>query len=78
MKALREAGCEVLGIVAIFSYDLPILTAQLQEAKVEATALSNYDALIGVAITRGVIAKETEQKLLAFRSNPQDPSWMEQ
>ena len=78
VKALREAGCEVLGIVAIFSYDLPILTAQLQEAKVEATALSNYDALIGVAITRGVIAKETEQKLLAFRSNPQDPSWMEQ
>lgn len=77
VKALRAAGCEVLGIVAIFSYDLPILKEQLQEANVEATALSNYDALIDVAIERGVIAKETQQKLLAFSSNPQDPSWME-
>lgn len=77
VKALREAGCEILGIVAIFSYDLPILAKQLQEAKVNATALSNYDALIEVAISRGVIAKETEQKLLTFRAKPEDPSWME-
>lgn len=76
VKALREAGCEVLGIVAIFSYDLPILATQLKEADVEATALSNYDALIEVAIERGIIAKETERKLLAFRANPQDSSWM--
>lgn len=78
VKALREAGCEVLGIVSIFSYDLPILATQLKEADVEATALSNYDALIEVAIEHGIVAKETEQKLLAFRSNPQDPSWMKE
>ena len=77
VKALREAGCEVLGIVAIFSYDLPILREQLKAAKVEATALSNYDTLIQVAISRGIVARETEEKLFAFRANPQDPAWME-
>ena len=77
VKALREAGCEVLGIVAIFSYDLPILREQLKAAKVEATALSNYDTLIQVAISCGIVARETEEKLFAFRANPQDPAWME-
>ncbi len=77
VNALREAEVEVLGIVSIFTYGLAKGIERLKEANVENTSLSNYDALVEVAVESGYIKESDVKKLQAFRANPSDSGWME-
>jgi orotate phosphoribosyltransferase len=75
VKALREAGCEVLGIAAIFTYELEASIKALQEANIEAHAITTFSSLAQVAAEEGAINKEDLSKLEQWRQNPQDESW---
>lgn len=76
VNALREAGCEVLGIMAIFTYELEVAKQALANIETKAHALTNFSSLAEVAASRGIISPEDLQKLEKWRSNPQDESWM--
>ncbi len=76
VEALREAGAEVLGIVSIFTYGMKKGIQRLAEAKVENFSLSNLDALVEVAACQGYIAPEWKERILKFRDNPSDESWI--
>ncbi len=76
VEALREAGVQVLGIVSIFTYGMQKGLDRLAEAKVKNVSLSNFDALCGVAASLGYIQPEQVDKLIRFRNNPSDESWM--
>jgi orotate phosphoribosyltransferase len=76
VKALREAGCNVLGIISIFSYQLPILEENLFANNIEAFSLCNYTSLLEVAISDGYIEQKELEKLTAWRKNPSSIDWM--
>ncbi len=76
VNALREAGAEVLGIASIFTYGMKKGLDRLATANVTNYSLSNLDALVDAAVEEGYIAKEDKAKLLQFRDNPSDESWM--
>lgn len=76
VEALREAGAEVLGIVSIFTYGMKKGLDRLAEAGVTNYSLSNLDALVDVAVEQGRIAPEWKQRILKFRDNPSDESWI--
>ena len=75
--ALREAGCEVLGVVSIFTYELESGREKLANANIKNYSLSNYSSLIEVAREKGYIAESDMEKLKKWRSNPGETSWME-
>lgn len=75
VKVLRDAGCEVLGIVSIFTYGMQKGLDRLSENNVKNISLSNLDALVEVAAENGYIESSDIKKILTFRSNPSDPSW---
>lgn len=77
VNALREAGAEVLGIVSIFTYGMKKGVERLAEAGVVNHSLSNLDALVDVAVEEGYIAPEWKERILKFRNNPSDESWIE-
>ena len=77
VNILREAGCNVLGIASIFTYNLKKGIDRLQEANIENHSLSNFEVLAKVAAELNYIAKEDLNKVLKFQKNPSDPSWME-
>jgi orotate phosphoribosyltransferase len=76
VAALREAGADVLGIVSIFTYGMKKSVTRLAEAKVENHSLLALDDLLPVAVETGYIKPEDEAKILAFRDDPSDESWM--
>ena len=76
VDALREAGADVLGIVSIFTYGMKRGVERIAEAKTENYSLSNLDALVEVAAEEGYIAPEWKERILAFRNNPSDESWI--
>ena len=76
VEALREAGAEVLGIVSIFTYGMKKGLDRMAEAGIENHSLSDLDTLVKVAVEEGYIKEEDEMKLLKFRVNPSDESWM--
>lgn len=76
VDALREAGAEVLGIVSIFTYGMKKGLERLAQAGVTNYSLSNLDALVGVAVEDGRIAAEWKERILKFRDNPSDESWI--
>ena len=76
VDTLREAGCEVLGIVSIFTYDMKKGLDRLAEAQVKNVSLCNLDVLVQVAADTGYIQLSDVAKLLSFRDNPADESWM--
>ena len=76
VEALRQAGAEVLGIVSIFTYGMKKGLDRLKEANIENTSLCNLDALLKVAVESGYIRRDDEAKILAFRDNPSDESWI--
>ncbi|MCI8587350.1 MAG: orotate phosphoribosyltransferase [Clostridia bacterium] len=76
VNALRDAGAEVLGIVSIFTYNMEKSKIKLSEANVKNISLSNFDALVEVAAEEGYISKDAIEKLIAFRENPSDESWI--
>ncbi len=76
VDALREAGAEVLGIVSIFTYGMQKGLDRLKDANVKNISLSNLDTLAQVAAEEGYISKDDVDRLIAFRNNPSDESWM--
>jgi len=70
-KALEEEGIEVLGIAAIFTYEL-----DLADTTYPVYTLSNYSALIDVCLNKSIITEDDLEKLKKWRSNPKDESWM--
>ena len=74
--ALREAGAEVLGIVSIFTYGMKKGLDKLEENNVINYSLSNLDALVEVASETGYIKEEDKARILKFRDNPSDESWI--
>ena len=76
VDALREAGAEVLGIVSIFTYGIQKGIDRLAEANVRNVSLTNLDVLSEVAAQEGYIKSEDVGKLIAFRDNPSDESWI--
>jgi len=76
VEALREAGAEVLGVVSIFTYGMKKGLNRLKEANVKNTSLTNFDAVVQVAAEKGYIPNEDIKRLIAFRDNPSDESWI--
>ena len=76
VEALREAGAEVLGIVSIFTYGMSRGLERIAEANTVNYSLSNLDALVEVAAEEGYTAAEWKQRILNFRDNPSDESWI--
>ncbi len=76
VEALREAGAKVLGIVSIFTYGMQKGLDRIAEAKTENHSLCNLDVLVDVAVKEGRIAPQWKDRILAFRDNPSDESWI--
>ena len=76
VEALREAGADVLGIVSIFTYGMKKGLERIAAARTENHSLCNLDALVEVAVEEGRIAPEWKNRILAFRDNPSDESWI--
>ena len=76
VEALREAGAEVLGIASIFTYGMQKGLDRLAAAGVKNVSLSNFDVLVQVAAEKGYIRSEQVERLIRFRNNPSDESWM--
>jgi len=76
VNVLREAGAEVLGVVSIFTYGMQKGLDRLKEANVKNTSLTNFDVIAKVAAEEGYIQHEDVEKLIKFRNNPSDESWI--
>ncbi|MBQ0122307.1 MAG: orotate phosphoribosyltransferase [Bacteroidales bacterium] len=76
VEALREEGAEVLGIVSIFTYGMKKGLERIAAAGTVNYSLSNLDALVEVAAEKGYIASEWKERIIAFRNNPSDESWI--
>lgn len=76
VEALQDAGCIVLGVVAIFTYLLPASEQLFQEINTDLKTLSNYDVLIDVALENNYIKENDLEKLKAWKKNPKDESWV--
>ena len=76
VEALREAGADVLGIVSIFTYGMKKGLERLASAQTENHSLCNLDTLVEVAAEEGRIAPEWKARILSFRDNPSDESWI--
>ena len=76
VETLREAGAEVIGIVSIFTYGMKKAQDRLSEAGVRNISLSNLDTLASVAAEAGYIKPEDVERLIKFRNNPSDESWI--
>ena len=76
VDALREAGAEVLGIVSIFTYGMKKGLERLANANVKNISLTNFDVIAEVAAEEGYIKPEDVQRLIKFRNNPSDESWI--
>lgn len=77
VEVLRAAGAKVLGIVSIFTYGMRKGLQRLADAGVENTSLTNFDCIAEVAAQQNYIQPADVQRLLAFRDNPSDESWMQ-
>ena len=76
VEVLRAAGAEVLGVVSIFTYGMKKGVERLAAADVKNISLTNLDAVAAEAAEQGYIRPEDVQKLLKFRDDPSDESWI--
>ena len=76
VEALREAGAEVLGVVSIFTYGMKKGIERMAAAGVKNVSLSNLDTIAQVGAEEGYISQEDVARLLKFRDNPSDESWI--
>ncbi len=70
VEALRAHGCEVVGMVASYTYGFPVAEEAFRAAGVELTTLTNYEAVVEVALSTGYIRQEHVALLHEWRSNP--------
>jgi orotate phosphoribosyltransferase len=76
VKVLREAGADVLGIASIFTYGMKKGLDRMAEAEVKNVSLCDLDTLVEAAAETGYIKVEDRERILKFRDNPSDESWM--
>ncbi len=76
VKALREAGAEVLGIASIFTYGMEKGKQKMAQAEIKNISLCDLDTLVEVAAEEHYIKAEDVNRLIAFRNNPSDEGWM--
>ena len=76
VEVLREAGAEVLGIVSIFTYGMQKGLDRLAAANVKNVSLTNFDAIAQIAADEKYIEESDVARLIAFRNNPSDESWI--
>ena len=76
VEVLREAGAEVLGVVSIFTYGMQKGLERLAAAQVKNISLTNFDVVAETAAQEGYIRPEDVARLIAFRNNPSDESWI--
>jgi len=76
VNVLRAAGAEVLGVVSIFTYGMKKGLERLAEAEVKNISLTNFDIIAQVAADENYIKTEDIARLIAFRNNPSDESWI--
>ena len=76
VNVLREAGAEVLGIVSIFTYGMKKGIERLAAAEVKNISLTNFDVIAETAAEEGYIKEADIARLIAFRNNPSDESWI--
>ncbi len=75
-EALREAGADVLGVVSIFTYGMQKGLDRLAAADLKNISLTNFDTIVEVAAETGYIQAADKERLIAFRNNPSDESWI--
>ena len=73
---LREAGADVLGIASIFTYGMKKSIERFESANIKNVSLTNFDEIAEAAADNGYIKREDIDKLIKFRNNPSDESWM--
>lgn len=76
VNVLREAGAEVLGIASIFTYGMKKGLERLAEANVKNISLTNFDVIAKIAAEENYIKAEDVDRLIKFRNNPSDESWI--
>ena len=76
VEALREAGAEVLGIASIFTYGMQKGLDRLAAADVKNISLTDFDTIVEVAANENYIKAEDKERLIKFRNNPSDESWI--
>ena len=76
VEALRDAGADVLGVVSIFTYGMQKSVDRLAAAGVQNTSLTDLDAVAQAGVEGGYITRSDVARLLAFRDNPSDESWI--
>ena len=76
VDVLRQAGADVLGIVSIFTYGMQKSVDRLAAANVKNVSLTDLDTVAQVAAAEGYIQPGDQERLLAFRANPSDESWI--
>ena len=76
VETLRLAGCEVIGLVSVFTYGMAKAKARFAETQVRVVSLSNYEELLAVAERTNYITAADVNKLKVFMADPQSPDWM--
>jgi orotate phosphoribosyltransferase len=70
VQALRDAGCEVLGVVSIFTYGLEKGKEAFTLEQIKSHSLTDFPTLVGVAIEKGYISGDDQESLLSWSQNP--------
>lgn len=70
VEAIRAAGCEVIGMVAIFTYGFPVAVSNFKKANVKLVTLSNYNALLEAALATDYIGEKDIETLRQWREDP--------
>ena len=76
VNVLREAGAEVLGVVSIFTYGMQKGLDRFKDANIINYSLTDFDTIVKIAVEENYIKPEDEARLLKFRANPSDESWI--
>ena len=69
-EVLKQSGLEIAGMVSIFTYDFPVSSAAFEKAGIPYFSLTNYPALIQLAIEKGIVSSAEEDILLKWRDDP--------
>ena len=76
VNVLRDAGADVLGVISIMTYGMQKGIDRMKEADIKWVSLTNFDAVIEIAAEQGYIQPDDVDKLIRFRNNPSDESWI--
>ena len=76
VNVLRDAGAEVLGVISIMTYGMKKGIDRMAVADIEWTSLTNFDVVTEVAAEQGYIGQDDKARLIAFRNDPADESWI--